>query len=157
MWGDELSQLERKYIHQFDSVHNGYNIRGGSLVHHKPTDNEARVSWNGKTFHHSDISKLIYPAIKNYQANYHRKQEIIRLHGSIEQYERHKEHNRQRKEQEEQEKKRRREQEKRQRDASYTQNGSWETYQEHQANRTGCWTVFIILSLLTIIGLVSGC
>ena len=60
----------------------------------------------------------------------------------------------------------------RQRDASYvqrfgvtygeyeriiTQYGSWEAYQENQANRTGCSIVFAILLLLIMIGLASGC
>lgn len=166
LWSAELSQLERKYIHQFDSLSNGYNQVDGSPVYHTQTLNEARVSWNGKSFHRSQMQQVIYSAIDNYQclqihgmntAQYQKQQEIIAQYGSLEAYEREREHEQERQ---------------RQRDASYVQrfgvtygeyegiiaqHGSWEAYQEHQANRTGCSIVFIVMLLLTIIGLASGC
>ena len=166
LWRTELSQLERKYIRQFDSVRNGYNIVDGSPVYYQPTLNEVHLSWNRRTFYHSQMQQVIYSAIDNYQClqihgmnvtQYQRQQEIITQYGSLEAYEREMESEQERQ---------------RQRDASYvqrfgvtygeyeriiTQYGSWEAYQENQANRTGCSIVFAILLLLIMIGLASGC
>ncbi len=149
LWRTELSQLERKYIRQFDSVRNGYNIVDGSLVYYKPTLDEVRLSWNGRSFHRSQMQRVIYSAIDDYQclqlhgktpAQYQKQQEIISRYGSIEEYDRQME--RERREQDARETKERREPE--------TPEGS-------ERREDGCtWIIIIIVGVLFII-LASQC
>ena len=131
LWYISLSQLERQFIHQFDSVRNGYNIVEGSPVNYSQTLDEPYLSWGIKTFHRSEMQQVIYNAIERQQLEEQRQRDVSYLQRfgvTYGEYER-----------------------------IIARHGSWDAYQAREADRTGCLIVFIILLLLVILGLASGC
>ena len=134
VWHISPNDLERELIRQYNSVGNGYNIMpGGGVNSHRQTSGESSLFWNGRTFERSQMQQVIYEAIDEYQFQHQ--------HGvSRTTYQR-------------------------QRDQEAQQQWEgWEGYQVYQEsyqgpepNRTGCRIVFIVLLLLVIFGLASGC
>ncbi len=82
LWYISLSQLERQFIHQFDSVRNGYNIVEGSPVNYSQTLDEPYLSWGIKTFHRSEMQQVIYNAIERQQLEEQRQRDVSYLRGA---------------------------------------------------------------------------
>lgn len=143
----KIDDLERRYIREYDSVHNGYNIMPGGQGRSGTDRLTADESWRS-----SHMQREIYDAIDDYQFRHQ--------HGiSREVYQRQQQQQRQREIEYEIE-------QQRQRDAVYLQrfgvtydryeriiaeHGSWEAYQEHKDNRTGCWVISIAFLIFLII------
>lgn len=145
LWHINLDGLERELIRQYDAISNGYNITPGGYGrdHRQTTDETDRAS---------RIRKEIYNDIDDYQFQCQ--------HGiSREAYQRQQQQQRQREIEHEIE-------QQRQCDAIYLQrfgvtydryeriiaeHGSWEAYQEHKDNRTGCWVISIAFLIFLII------
>ena len=92
--GVSIDDLERRFIHQYDSRVSGYNIMpGGEGFASGDTQKETRLSWRMATFDRSQMRDRIVRAIADYQertrAEHQRQQEIISEYGSLEAYRKH--------------------------------------------------------------------